>query len=65
MYRELLDPFYIYDPSGTEFMPLKKSTSKKAFKENVSEMVKAGHPVKQAVAAAYSVKRKAVSKKRK
>ncbi len=40
-------------------MPLKKSPSKKAFKENVKEMVKSGHPVKQAVAAAYSTKRKA------
>jgi len=35
-----------------------KSKSKAAFKKNVSEMVKSGHPVKQAVAAAYSVKRK-------
>jgi hypothetical protein len=46
-------------------MPLIKSKSKKAFKENVSEMVKAGHPVNQSVAAAYSVKRKAEHKKKK
>ena len=38
-------------------MPLIKSKSKSAFKSNIKEMVKAGHPVKQAVAAAYSVKR--------
>ena len=40
-------------------MPLIKSKSDKAFKSNVSEMVKAGHPVKKAVAAAYSEKRAA------
>jgi len=40
-------------------MPLKKSKSKKAFKENIKAEVKAGKPVKQAVAIAYSVKRKA------
>jgi len=40
-------------------MPLKKSASKAAFKSNIREMVKAGHPVKQAVAAAYATQRKA------
>ena len=40
-------------------MPLKKSKSKKAFKENIKAEVKAGKPVKQAVAIAYSVKRNA------
>ena len=40
-------------------MPLKKSKSEKAFKENIKAEVKAGKPVKQAVAIAYSVKRKA------
>lgn len=40
-------------------MPLKKSTSDKAFKSNVKAEVKAGKPVKQAVAIAYSVKREA------
>jgi hypothetical protein len=40
-------------------MPLKKSKSAKAFKENIKAEVKAGKPVKQAVAIAYSVKRKA------
>lgn len=40
-------------------MPLKKSKSAKAFKSNVRKEVHAGKPVKQAVAIAYSVKRKA------
>lgn len=46
-------------------MPLKKSASKKAFQVNVKEMVKSGHPVKQAVAAAFATKRKAQGKKKK
>lgn len=45
-------------------MPLKKSASKKAFKSNIRTEVKAGRPVKQAVAIAYSVQRKAKSKKK-
>lgn len=44
-------------------MPLIKSSSKRAFKENVREMINSGHPVKQAVAAAYSTQRKAKKKK--
>ncbi len=44
-------------------MPLKKSTSKAAFKSNVRAEVKAGKPVKQAVAIAYAVKRRAGKKK--
>jgi len=44
-------------------MPLVKSKSKQAFKENISREVKAGKPVKQAVAIAYSVKRSAQDKK--
>jgi hypothetical protein len=40
-------------------MPLKKSANRKAFSANVRAEVKAGKPVKQAVAIAYSVKRKA------
>ena len=43
-------------------MPLKKSTSAKAFRENVRAEVKSGRPVKQSVAIAYSVKREAASK---
>jgi hypothetical protein len=38
-------------------MPLIKSKSDKAFKKNISAEVKAGKPVKQAVAIAYAVKR--------
>jgi hypothetical protein len=43
-------------------MPLIKSTSKKAFSENVSREMHAGKPQKQAVAIAYSVKRSATRK---
>jgi hypothetical protein len=43
-------------------MPLKKSTSEKAFKQNIKAEVKAGKPVKQAVAIAYSVKKEAKKK---
>ena len=49
-------------------MPLQKSKSKKAFTHNVKAEIKAGRPVKQAIAIAYSQKRKAAkkgSKKRK
>ena len=46
-------------------MPLKKSTSKEAFRKNVSAEVKSGKPVKQAVAIAYSVKREAAKGKSK
>ena len=40
-------------------MPLKKSATPAAFRQNVKAEVKAGKPIKQAVAIAYSVKRKA------
>ena len=48
-------------------MPLIRSMTKKAFGSNVKTEVKAGKPVKQAVAIAYSEKREAqkASKKRK
>jgi hypothetical protein len=39
-------------------MPLEKSSSPGAFKRNVSEMVRAGHPRKQAIAAALNTARK-------
>ena len=45
-------------------MPLKQSTSKKAFQQNIRTEIKAGKPQKQAVAIAYSVQRKAKSKKK-
>lgn len=44
-------------------MPLIKSTSKKAFGKNIGAELKAGKPVKQAVAIAYSVKRSSQAKK--
>jgi hypothetical protein len=44
-------------------MPLEHGKSKNAFKHNVSTEVRAGKPVKQAVAIAYSVARS--GKKRK
>ena len=40
-------------------MPLIKSTSKKAFGENIARERAAGKPIKQAVAIAYSEKRAA------
>lgn len=40
-------------------MPLVKSAGKKAFSENVRREMQAGKPQKQAVAIAYSVKRRA------
>jgi len=43
-------------------MPLVKSKSKEAFNKNVAVEVKAGKPVKQAVAIAYSTKREAEKK---
>lgn len=39
-------------------MPLISGSSNKAFENNVAEMVKAGHPLNQALAAAYSKQRK-------
>lgn len=50
-------------PSGSiHLMPLMKSLTDKAFRSNVREMVEAGHPVKQALAAAYRTKRAAAKK---
>jgi len=46
-------------------MPLSKSASKKAFRKNIKAEVKAGKPVKQSVAIAYSVKREAAKKGKK
>ena len=45
-------------------MPLVKSPSPMAFHKNIKAEVKAGKPVKQAVAIAYSVKREAAKKKK-
>jgi hypothetical protein len=46
-------------------VPLSKSSSKEAFRKNIKAEVKAGKPVKQAVAIAYSVKREAAKKGKK
>jgi hypothetical protein len=46
-------------------MPLKKSTSPKAFASNIKAEIKAGKPQKQAVAIAYAVKKEASKKKSK
>lgn len=46
-------------------MPLKKSASKKAFSNNVKAEMNSGKKQSQALAIAYSVKRKAESKKKK
>ena len=40
-------------------MPLVKSSSKSAFRKNIATEVKAGKPVKQAVAIAYNTQRQA------
>ena len=46
-------------------MPLIQSSSKAAFEWNVREMVAAGHPQKQAVAAAYRIQREHQAKPKK
>lgn len=46
-------------------MPLTKSASKKALQKNIATEVKAGRPVKQAAAIAYSVQRAAKKKAKK
>ena len=43
-------------------MPLDKGKSKAAFEHNIKAEVKAGRPVKQAVAIAYSEKRRSSGK---
>lgn len=40
-------------------MPLKKSSSKKAREQNIKTEIKAGKPIKQAVAIGYAVQRRA------
>lgn len=45
-------------------MPLKRSKTEKAFKENLKAEMKAGKPQKQAVAIAYQIKRDSESKRK-
>jgi len=52
-------------PNWRKMMPLKKSATPKAFKENIKAEIKAGKPVKQAVAISYAVKREAQAKSKK
>lgn len=39
-------------------MPLKRGSSKEVISENIAELIKAGHPQKQAAAIAYSEARR-------
>lgn len=39
-------------------MPLRKGKSEAVLQGNIKEMVASGHPMKQAVAAAYAARRK-------
>jgi hypothetical protein len=53
-------PFYI-----ANLMPLKQGTSKATISSNIREMIKSGHPQRQAVAAALSTARKSKPKGKK
>lgn len=43
-------------------MPLEKGSGKKVIRDNIKEMIRNGHPQKQAVAAALNQSRKPISK---
>lgn len=45
-------------------MPLKRGTSDKTRSSNIAEMVRAGYPQKQAVAAAYNQQRQSRKKRK-
>lgn len=46
-------------------MPLRKCASQNCFERNLKTELKSGKPIKQALAIAYSVQRKAKAKKKK
>lgn len=46
-------------------MPLMQSSSEKAFSHNVAKLIKEGYPRNQALAIAFSIKRKAKKKNKK
>lgn len=46
-------------------MPLRKGSSKEVISENIRELIRAGHPQKQAIAIALSEARRLKLKKRK
>ena len=48
---------------GNNSMPIKKSSSEKAFVANIKSEIKKGKPQKQALAIAYATKRKYAKKK--
>lgn len=45
-------------------MPLKKGSSQETIHKNINEMVKAGHPLRQAIAAALNMAGKKKGKSR-
>lgn len=67
LYQEIENLAEIMNPDfeRENFMPLKKSVSRKAFKENVDKEIASGKDPKHAVAIAYSVKREARKKGKK
>jgi hypothetical protein len=62
--KQLLVGLFGFPEKIDIIMPLKKSSSKKAFEYNLKAEMRSGKPRKQALAIAYSVKRKASRKKR-
>ncbi|HEY3526793.1 MAG TPA: hypothetical protein VGK47_11385 [Nitrososphaeraceae archaeon] len=63
-FRLIYQKIFASKSSSEKKMPLKKSTSKKAFESNLKEELKAGKPKAQALAISYSVKREAAKKKK-